>query len=66
MKSASIAQILPYEIRQRLLGLAIKAEMAQAESPAGRESVAYKRCIDDIDRVTADARAQFPHFYKAT
>ena len=64
MKSIYIAQILPYAIRQRLLGLAVKAEMAQAESPAGRESVAYKRCIDDIDRVTADARARSPHFYK--
>lgn len=64
MKSIYIAQILPYEIRQRLLGLAVKAEFAAAESPAGRESVAYKKCIDDIDRVTADARAQFPHFYK--
>ena len=65
MKSIYIAQILPYEIRQRLLGLAVKAEFAAAESPAGRESVAYKKCIDDIDRVTAGARAQFPHFYKA-
>lgn len=65
MKSIYIAQILPYQIRQRLLGLAIKAEIAAAESPAGRESVAYKRVIDDIDRMTADARAQFPHLYKA-
>ena len=64
MISIYIAQILPYEIRQRLLGLAIKAEMAQAESPAGRESVAYKRCIDDIDRVTTDARAKFSHLYR--
>ena len=65
MKSIYIAQILPYQIRRRLLTLAVKAEFAAAESPAGRESIAYKRCIDDIDRVTADARAQFPHFYKA-
>lgn len=64
MKSIYIAKILPYEIRQRLLVLAIKAEMEQAESPAGRESVAYKRCIDDIDHVTADARAQCPHLYR--
>lgn len=65
MKSIYIAQILPYQIRQRLLGLAIKAEFAAAESPAGRESIAYKQVINDIDRVTADARAQFPHFYTA-
>ena len=65
MKSIYIAQILPYQIRQRLLGLAIKAEFAAAESPAGRESIAYKQVINDIDRVTADARAQFPHFYAA-
>ena len=65
MKSIYIAQILPHQIRQRLLGLAIKAEFASAESPAGRESVAYKQVISDIDRVTDDARAQFPHFYKA-
>lgn len=65
MKSIYIAQILPYGIRQRLLGLAIKAEFAAAESPAGRESIAYKQVINDIDRVTADARAQFPHFYTA-
>ena len=64
MKSIYIAQILPYEIRQRLLGLAIKAEMAQSESLAGRESEAYKRVIGDIDKVTADARAQFPHLYR--
>lgn len=64
MKSIYIAQILPYEIRQSLLGLAIKAEMAQAESPDGRESVAYKKCIDDIDRVTADAKAKFHHLYR--
>lgn len=64
MKSIYIAQILPYEIRQRLLGLAVKAEFAAAESPAGRESVAYKRCIDDIDRVTADAKAKFSHLYR--
>ena len=65
MKSIYIAQILPYQIRQRLLGLAIKAEFAAAESPAGRESIAYKQVINEIDRVTADARAQFPHFYTA-
>lgn len=65
MKSLYIAKILPYQIRQRLLGLAIKAEFASAESPAGRESVAYKQVISDIDRVTADARAKFPHLYRA-
>ena len=65
MKSIYIAQILPYQIRQRLLGLAIKAEIAADESPARRESVAYKQVIGDIDRVTADARAQFPHLYRA-
>lgn len=65
MKSIYIAQILPYQIRQRLLGLAIKAEFAAAESPAGRESAAYRRCIADIDKVTADAKAQFPHLYRA-
>ena len=65
MISIYIAQILPYRIRQRLLGLAVKAEFAAAESPAGRESVAYKQVISDIDRVTADARAQFPHLYRA-
>ena len=65
MKSIYIAQILPHQIRQRLLSLAIKAEFAAAESPAGRESIAYKRVISDIDRVTADAKARFPHFYKA-
>ena len=65
MKSIYIAEILPYHIRQRLLGLAIKAEFAAAESPAGRESVAYKQVINDIDRVTADARAQFPNLYQA-
>ena len=65
MKSIYIAQILPYQIRQRLLGLAIKAEFAASESPAGRESISYKQVINDIDRVTADARAQFPHLYKA-
>jgi hypothetical protein len=64
MKSIYIAQILPYEIRQRLLGLAAKAEMAQAESPVGRESVAYKKCIEDIDRVTSDAKAKFSHLYR--
>lgn len=30
MKSIYIAKILPYEIRQRLLGLAVKAEFAAA------------------------------------
>lgn len=65
MISIYIAQILPYGIRQRLLGLAVKAEFAVAESPAGRESIAYKQVISDIDRVTADARAQFPHLYRA-
>ena len=65
MKSIYIAQILPYQIRQRLLGLAVKAEFAASESPVGRESVAYKQVINDIDRVTADAQAQFPHLYKA-
>ena len=65
MKSIYIAQILPYEIRQRLLGLAIKAEFAASESPEGRESVAYKRVINDIDRVAADASAQFPYLYRA-
>lgn len=65
MKSIYIAQILPYGIRQRLLGLAIKAEFAAAESQFGRESVAYKQVINDIDRVTADARAKFPHLYQA-
>jgi hypothetical protein len=33
MKSIYIAQILPYEIRQRLLGLAIKAETLTVSSP---------------------------------
>ena len=65
MKSIYIAKILPYRIRQRLLGLAIKAEFAAAESPAGRESAAYKRVISDIDRVTDDAKASFPHLYRA-
>ena len=65
MKSIYIAQILPYQIRQRLLGLAVKAEFAAAESPDGRESVAYKQVISDIDRVTADAKAKFPHLYRA-
>ena len=65
MKSIYIAQILPYQIRQRLLALAIKAELAQAESEAGRESAAYRRCIADIDKVTADAKAAFPHLYQA-
>lgn len=65
MKSIYIAQILPYQVRQRLLGLAVKAEFAAAESPAGRESIAYKQVISDIDRVTVDARAQFPHLYGA-
>ena len=64
MKSIYIAQILPYEIRQRLLTCAIKAEMAQAESPVGRESAAYKRVIDDIDKVTADAKSKCPHLYR--
>lgn len=63
MKSIYIAKILPYQIRQRLLDLAIKAEFAAAESHAGRESIAYKQVINDIDRVTADARAKFPHLY---
>lgn len=65
MKSIYIAPILPYQIRQRLLGLAIKAEFADAESLAGRESIAYKQVINDIDRVTADAKAKFPHLYRA-
>ena len=65
MISIYIAQIPPYQIRQRLLGLAIKAEFAASESPAGRESIAYKQVIDDIDRVTAAARAKFPHLYRA-
>ena len=65
MKSIYIAQILPYQIRQRLLGLAIKAEFAASESPEGRESIAYKRVINDIDRVTADAKEKFPHLYRA-
>lgn len=65
MKSIYIAHILPHQIRQRLLGLAIKAEFAAAESPAGRESIAYKQVINDIDRVTADAKAAFPHLYRA-
>lgn len=64
MKSIYIAQILPYEIRQRLLGLAVKAEFAAFESPAGRESAAYKRVIDDIDKVTADAKSKCPHLYR--
>lgn len=65
MKSIYIAQILPYQVRQRLLGLAVKAEFAAAESPAGRESTSYRRCIADIDKVTADAKAAFPHLYQA-
>lgn len=65
MKSIYIAQILPHQIRQRLLGLAVKAELAAAESQAGRESAAYKRVITDIDRVTADAKAAFQHLYRA-
>lgn len=65
MKSIYIAQILPHQIRQRLLGLAIKAAFAAAESPDGRESAAYKQVISDIDRVTADARAKFHHLYRA-
>ena len=65
MKSIYIAQILPYGIRQRLLSLAVKAEFAAAESLSGRESVAYKQVISDIDRVTADAKAAFPHLYRA-
>ena len=65
MKSIYIAQILPYQIRQRLLALAIKAEFAAAESPAGRESVAYKQVISEIDKVTADAKVAFPHLYRA-
>ena len=65
MKSIYIAQILPYGTRQRLLGLAVKAEFAAAESPAGRESAAYRRCISEIDKLTADAKAAFPHLYQA-
>lgn len=65
MKSIYIAQILPYQIRRRLLTLAVKAEFAAAESPAGRESIAYKQVISDIDRVTSDAKAKFPHLYRA-
>lgn len=65
MISIYIAQILPYRIRQRLLGLAVKAEFSAAESPDGRESVAYKKVINDIDRVTYDAKAAFPHLYRA-
>jgi hypothetical protein len=65
MKSIYIAQILPYGTRQRLLGLAVKAEFAAAESLAGRESIAYKQVINDIDRVTTDAKARFPHLYRA-
>ena len=65
MKSIYIAQILPHQIRQRLLGLAIKAEFAAAESESGRESAAYRRCIADIDKVTADAKSAFPHLYRA-
>jgi len=65
MKIVPIAQILPYQIRQRLLTCAIKAELAQAESEAGRESAAYRRCIADIDKVTADAKSAFPNLYRA-
>lgn len=63
--SIQACKILPKRITDKLLTLAIKAAMAASESSRGRQSASYLRVIQEIDQVTADTKAQFPHFYRA-
>ena len=64
--SHAISEFLPMTIRLRLVGLAAKAGLTAQEAERGRDSVAYRAVIREIDAVREMARSMCPELFRHT